>query len=258
MQIFLQLNTSEKLPDLVLIIIAGTGLILFLSSLLLFILFTQQKKKLEKQKAIESVRTKISGDIHDEIGAGLTKISLMCQRLKMSYENRKTIDTGLLDRITASSKEIIGNLGEIIWTVNPKQDNLASLLAYSRSYAAHFFEETGTVCTIDFPEEIPERTIHPDIKRNLFLVLKESLNNILKHANATEVSLRFLVTGEQYRFYISDNGKGMDHTNGRDFGNGLINMRHRMEAISGQFSISSEKDKGTFITLAGGFQNRQP
>src|SRR6266513_218461 len=100
-----------------------------------------QQQEFEKQRAIENVRSVISRDIHDEIGSGLTKISLMSQQLKLGLESKKNFDPGLLQRITESSREIVGNLGEIIWTVNPKHDNLASLLSYFRNYIAQFFED---------------------------------------------------------------------------------------------------------------------
>ena len=211
----------------------------------------KQRQEFEKIQAIENVRTKISRDIHDEIGAGLTRISLMSQRLKMNIENKKEPDPSMLQKITESSKEIINNLGEIIWTVNPAHDNLASLLSYLRNYTAHFFEDSNIHYIIDFPEEIPQILIHPDLKRNLFLVTKESLNNVLKHAAATEVKVHFQCNGHQYLFKIADNGKGMQNINGRDFGNGFANMKSRMEAVNGKFEIASVLNNGTVIKLTG-------
>gem|GEM_PF-2608499 len=211
----------------------------------------KQKAAFEKQQAIENVRSRISKDIHDEIGSGLTKISLMSQRIKMSFENKKNIDPALLQKITESSKEIIGNLGEIIWTVNPKHDNLVSLLSYVRDYAAHFFEDTTIAYSINFPEEISEINIHPELKRNLFLVIKESLNNIMKHAAATEVRIKFCLDNDKYYFEITDNGKGFSNINGREFGNGLLNMKSRMESVKGSFDIASVKGRGTTVALKG-------
>jgi signal transduction histidine kinase len=235
-----------------------TAFVLALLSLLFFSMryyFKQklklQQEKFEKQKAVENIRSKISRDIHDEIGSGLTKISLMSQRLKMNAENKKDIDEGLLNKITASSKEVIGNLGEIIWTINPKHDNLQSLLAYLRNYTTNFFEQANIDCSIDFPEEISPVIISPDLKHNLFLVIKESLNNVVKHAEATEVRVSFRSTGATFCFEITDNGKGIADMNGRDFGNGIINMKNRMEAVNGSFKVTSETGKGTAIVLEG-------
>ena len=251
MRFFLQAPKKVVLPDEALIIIASTFLILFLAAVLLFILFTQQKKKAERQQAIENIRSRISKDIHDEIGSGLTKISLISQRLKNSFKNKEETDITLLDKISNSSKEVIENLGEIIWTVNPKHDNLTSLLAYIRNYCAIFFEDTSIKCIIDFPDNIPSLPIHPELKRNLFLVIKECLNNIIKHASATEVIICFNIYNEQYSLVIIDNGRGMDNPAGREFGNGLSNMSARMKAVNGTFEIFSEVNKGTKINVSG-------
>lgn len=217
----------------------------------------QEKEKveaiIEKQHAIENIRSKISMDIHDEIGSRLTKISLLSQRIKLGFEKKKNIDPDIIEKITESSKEIIGNLGEIIWTVNPKHDNLPSLAAYLRNYITTFFEHSTIHYTIDFPDEIIAIVIPPDLKHNLFLVIKESLNNIVKHAQATEVNIHFHFTEHIYRFEIIDNGVGIKEMGGRDFGNGLLNMRSRMEAVNGKFEIVSEMSKGTKIILKGQF-----
>ncbi len=217
----------------------------------------QEKEKmeaiLEKQQAVENVRSRVSMDIHDEIGSQLTKISLLSQRIKMAFEKKKEIDADLVDKITTSSKAVVANLGEIIWTVNPLHDNLQSLIAYLRSYVAGFFEHTSVQCTINFPENVPAIAISPDVKHNLFLVIKESLNNVIKHANASAVHIDFHLAGESYCVEITDNGTGISKMTTPGFGNGLLNMQRRMEAINGTFVINSGKDAGTVITLQGAF-----
>jgi signal transduction histidine kinase/ligand-binding sensor domain-containing protein len=210
-----------------------------------------QEEQHERERAIETIRVRISQDIHDEIGSNLTKISLMSQRIKLSYHKQKEIDETLINKITESSKEVVNNFGEIIWAVNPKHDNLQSLLAYLRNYIINFFEQTNIDCMIYFPDEVAAVAIAPDLKHNLFLVIKESLNNILKHAAATEVKISFQFSSQTFCFEITDNGKGITDMNGRDFGNGLMNMKNRMKAVNGKFEIESEKNKGTKIILEG-------
>jgi signal transduction histidine kinase/ligand-binding sensor domain-containing protein len=210
-----------------------------------------RQHELEKQQAIENVRAVISRDIHDEIGSGLTKISLMSQRLKLGLESKKDFDPLLLQKITESSKEIVGNLGEIIWTVNPKHDNLASLLSYFRNYIAQFFEDTALSYSIEFPDEVPGLPVHPDLKRNLFLVLKESLNNIVKHAHAQNLTIKFNNEQNRFHFEIADDGVGIKDFGGREFGNGLQNMKHRIESVNGSFTISTTENSGTAIVIEG-------
>ena len=137
--------------------------------------------------------------------------------------------------------------------MNPKHDNLQSLLAYLRNYIPNFFEQTNIDLAIDFPDEVPAITISPELKHNLFLVIKESLNNIVKHAAATTVKINFQFNGQTFCFEITDNGKGIAGMNGRDFGNGLINMKNRMQTVNGTFEIASEINKGTNIRLKGTF-----
>src|SRR4030095_6075520 len=129
--------------------------------------------------------------------------------------------------------------------------HLCSVLSYFRNYISEFFQDTDIRLTINFPEEIPDLIIHPDLKRNLLLVLKESLNNILKHSQANRVAVQLHLDGPRYLFEISDNGKGMPHCNGKEFGNGLKNMKQRMEEMNGTFRIISRENKGTLVLFEG-------
>ena len=235
------------------VVLAIAGLIFFAVKSYLNRRLKAQQREFERQKAIETLRSKISMDIHDEISSGLTRISLLSQRVKSKYERSKEVEPEVIDKIARFSKEIISNLGEIIWAVNPRHDNLQSLLAYIRNYVFSFFESTSVEPCVDFPEDIKTIPVSPDIKHNVFLVIKEALNNILKHASATKVEIRFTYTNDFYIFTITDNGKGISNLNGRAFGNGLTNMKQRMEAINGSFAVHSE-GKGTHLQLEGRFK----
>lgn len=214
----------------------------------------KQKVEFEKKKAIEQVRNRISKDIHDEIGSGLTKISLLAQRLKLGKAVReREIRNDLIEKITTTSGDVIHNLGEIIWAENPQYDNLSSLLSYFRNYINTFFEDTETAYTIDFPAEPEQVSIHPDIKRNLFLVLKETLNNLLKHSGAKNATIHFTGNDKNYCLQIEDDGKGMADTKGREFGNGMQNLYGRALQIKAIAEIQSEPGKGTIIKVKGLF-----
>jgi signal transduction histidine kinase len=121
------------------------------------------------------------------------------------------------------------------------------MIAYIRSYALEYFEDTGIKCKIDIPENLPNIQVIGEIRRNVFMVVKEALNNILKHANATEVSIRLTRVENNLILYIHDNGKGIDLETIRQFGNGLKNMKKRMNDLDIDFSI--ENKNGTLITL---------
>jgi signal transduction histidine kinase len=213
-----------------------------------------QYAALEKQHAIETMRSKISIDIHDDLGSGLTKIGLLTQQIQNKKDSPKAFDE-LMNKIQSSSKEVVTGLREVIWASNPANDNLASLLFFMRNYIHRFFEGTSFKYTIDFPGDIPEMNIHPEVKRNLFLTLKESLNNMVKHSGASEVNMRFLNDKEKFSFEITDNGNGFDslpNGEGRGgAGNGLRNMKKRMEDIQATFDLISSSGQGVKIVMEG-------
>jgi len=121
------------------------------------------------------------------------------------------------------------------------------MVAYIRSYALEYFENTGVKCSVVIDIDLPEFPVNGEIRRNVFLVVKEALNNILKHAKATEVSLVLKKDGSGISLFIQDNGVGIDFDNLRLFGSGLKNMKQRMLKSGIEFSI--ENKKGTLVTL---------
>jgi ligand-binding sensor domain-containing protein/signal transduction histidine kinase len=212
--------------------------------------YRQQIAKLEQQREIEQVRMRISRDIHDEIGSGLTKIKLMSRNLAKAKEESVMQETSA--KISSASDELIQNLGEIVWTVNPANDTLENIFAFVRNYVSKLFEENADIkLTLDFtePERIPKEVIiNPDIKRNLLLILKESLTNIFKHSQATEVLVSMRVDKSKIELQIQDNGKGIATGSHNGFGNGINNMRKRSESVNGLFTFESN-DNGTVIRL---------
>lgn len=208
--------------------------------------------RLEQMNQIESIRNKISRDMHDDIGASLSKISMLAQQAKLQMQQGNIQNSqSTFEKITHKTKEVISGLGTMVWAINPQYDNLQSMTGFMRNYISQFFEGTGISYTADFPDEGEVRVIHPELKRNLFLVLKEALNNIVKHSKATEVTIRFIMTGEKYHFEISDNGQGLGHEKDKSFANGLISMKNRMKEIRGFFHLHSNSGTGTRIELEG-------
>jgi signal transduction histidine kinase len=138
-------------------------------------------------------------------------------------------------------------MNAIIWSMSSANDSLENMIAYIRSYAYEYFESTGIHCNIHLPEQIPYAVVNGTIRRNVFLVVKEALHNILKHAEATHVDITLTAKGKLLTLTIRDNGKGIDFDNLRQFGNGLKNMHKRMEDVGIEFKI--ENNKGTLITL---------
>ena len=209
--------------------------------------FKKKLALLERQQEVARIRGRIARDIHDNIGAELTRISLLTEVARIENPG---INHTSFTKLSDASREITGQLGEIVWSVNPLHDNLISMLSYMRNYILHFLEETDVHCEIDIPEEAEEKIIHPEVRRNLFLILKEALNNTIKYAGAKNIFVTFLITGDNYVMKIVDDGKGMD-MGVRPTGNGLINMQNRMDTIGGDMHIISYPGKGTTIIAEG-------
>jgi signal transduction histidine kinase len=134
---------------------------------------------------------------------------------------------------------MIDKMGEIVWALNEKNDTLSDLLSYTRSYAVEYLEQNGIKCHVDEPDNIPQLNVSGEFRRNIYLTVKESLHNIVKHAQATEVSIQIEI-GKWLVIKISDNGIGLNNAIPREFGNGLISMRNRMRELGGSFEISSK------------------
>ncbi len=206
----------------------------------------------EKQKENETIRRRISQDIHDDISSGLTRISWLTTLVKdnLGQIQAKGIEEDL-NKIVATSRETIDRLGEIIWAINPDRDNLEGFYAYIRTYVMSYLENTPYHAELDFPEERTEVVFNPEVKRSLFLVVKEAMHNVVKHAGGSRVVVSFQCRDHSFSVTITDNGKGFDPANLTVRNNGLKNMKQRMESIGGKFEIQTEKNKGTVIRLSG-------
>jgi signal transduction histidine kinase/ligand-binding sensor domain-containing protein len=204
-----------------------------------------QKVILEKQQAIEKERTRIATDMHDDLGAGLSRIKFLSQSI-LNKKIKDEVVTVELEKITSFSDEMSEKMGEIIWALNEKNDTLADLVAYSRSYAVEYLANHHIECEANTPLHLPGTFITGEIRRNIFLSVKESLHNIVKHAQATRVFFSVHLN-ENMQIIIHDNGKGIDWNNLRAFSNGLQNIEKRMKEING--SVNFSNDKGTKVSL---------
>lgn len=203
--------------------------------------------RLEVQTGCERERARIAQDLHDDLGASLTEISLLA--LLAAEEESPARDR--LPEIAAKARGLVGALDEIVWAANPRHDTLASLADYAAAFATEFLENAGIVPRLDLPREIPERALEAEQRHGLFLAVREALNNVVKHAGATEVWLRLRVDAGELRISVEDNGRGLPGNAGVE-GDGLRNMRERLAKIGGACYIDSSP-AGTRVrfSLAG-------
>lgn len=208
--------------------------------------------KMEHEREIDLIRSRIARDIHDEIGSGLTKIKLMSRKLL-----RKDIDGNLsettCEKIMETSDEMIRGLGEIVWTINPENDSIENVVAYIRRFLSRLQDENSEILfRVDLPDpqSLPAGlTLSPDIKRQLLMILKESLTNIFKHARATVVEVSLNIEQTSLELMVKDNGRGFNSAIIHP-GNGLKNMRKRAESIGTDIDIHSVEGAGCIVKFA--------
>lgn len=216
--------------------------------------YRQRIKTLEQEGAIEKERLRISKDMHDEVGASLTRISILSE-LARKQKN----DPEKAERVIGQISEIAGNvvdeMSEIIWAMNPKNDLLDRFAAYIREYASTYLETSQIEVHFHFPAEIPAVAMSAELRRNLFLTVKEALHNIVKHARATEVDISLKVENQKLEIILKDNGQGFEPDHISNKGNGLQNMPKRLAECNGSYHLVSSPGKGTEIRLICGMKN---
>jgi signal transduction histidine kinase/streptogramin lyase len=210
-------------------------------------------ERLERQQAVERERARIARDIHDDLGAGLTRVSLLSESVS-AEEVSPPQAAEALGGIFLATREMTQAMDEIVWAVNPQHDTLDSLATYLGKYAQDFLEGTGLRCRLDMSVQLPNWRLEAEVRHNLFLAFKESLTNALRHAGATEVRISLTTKTHAFTIVVEDNGRGFSQEpmrnapdiSGSSAGrNGLANMRHRLQQIGGQCEIQSAIGKGT-------------
>jgi signal transduction histidine kinase/ligand-binding sensor domain-containing protein len=206
-------------------------------------------ERIERQQALERERTRIAKDIHDHLGANLTRISLLSQSAHGELANPATA-AAQLERIYDTSRELTRSMDEIVWAVNPQHDTLDSLASYLGNFAQEYLVSLQIRCRLDMPLHLPHWPITAEMRHNVFLAFKEALHNVIKHSGANAVSVSLASDNYGFHLAVRDNGKGFDPATvtprpGR--GNGLKNMRQRMEKIGGRCEIDSAPGRGAEI-----------
>lgn len=214
----------------------------------------QQLIKLEKEKEAEAIRLRISRDIHDDIGSSLTKIAMLGSLTSTQVKDKLPEVSDQLGKISDYARSVNNSMSEIIWAVNPKQDSLENLLGYMRVHTQEFLKDSNIQFKINFPDSVPPLQLNPDLKRSLFLVLKESLNNTLKHAGAKNIHITFAIEPlNTFTFTIADDGAGfaLQTSMQSKSGNGLFNLQQRVEQAGCSFNITTAPGSGCTVLVKG-------
>ncbi len=210
----------------------------------------QQRLRLsEQERALERERARIAQDLHDDLGSSLARISLLSGLARADRDDSQQVQIHL-NKIAQAADETVRALEEIVWAVRPGSDSLQSLVEYVAHFSNELFEGNGTRCRLDLPHDLPQMPLLPDMRHNIFLVVKEALTNVLKHAQAKEVHVQAKADANRVEFIVHDDGHGFDssrnpHDSKR---NGLSNMQRRAATMGGQLTVQSAK-AGTTVRL---------
>ncbi|MDD5139551.1 MAG: two-component regulator propeller domain-containing protein [Verrucomicrobiales bacterium] len=214
----------------------------------------QQLKHLERARALERERARIAQDLHDDLGASLSRISFLSDLAKVGKDSYS--QTGVhVDKISQLAGQTLRALDEIVWAVRPGSDSLQSLVEYIAHFAGELFKGNGVRCRLDLPDNLPTRSLPPEMRHNIFLIAKEALTNAMKHAAASEVCVQVKADMDSLEVVIQDDGNGFDPASSQSVreGNGLGNMRRRAEAVGGKLEMQTTSGNGTTVRLLVNF-----
>ena len=213
-------------------------------------------EKLEREQAVERERSRIAHDIHDDLGAQLTRITMLSDSASEELADPAQMADDL-NQIYDTARNATRAMDEIVWAVNPKHDTVDSFAIYVGKFGFDYLDAVGIRCRLDLPVKLPPHRLNTEVRHNLFLAYKEALHNAVKHARATEVCITIAFEAKTLELVVEDNGLGFslnDATNkgprehGRTAGgNGLENMNRRVREIGGECHIDSEPGRGTKV-----------
>jgi len=182
-------------------------------------------------------RQRISSEMHDDIGAGLSGVRLLTE---MTKNKMKDGDAGTeVDKIYQSVGELSAKMKEVIWSLNTENDSLSSLISYLQKQARQMMENYPGEFNMSLPEKIPDIKISGDARRHIHLLVKEALHNVIKHSGADRIDIT-ISCDDKLRIVVADNGKGMNIEDSNGTGNGMKNMRKRTQQLDGMFFIANK------------------
>jgi two-component sensor histidine kinase len=201
--------------------------------------------RISRVREIEGMRSKISRDLHDDIGSGLSSIRILSSNTKTSG-NDKALES--LKKIQMRSQNMLDKMDDIIWAINPSEDKGSTLFIRMREHASEMTEAAGMNLEIKLDPSLENVHFSMDQKSNLFLIFKEGINNAIKYSAASNIDIEFHKKGTKGILNIRDNGIGFDVSNPNQ-GNGLKNMKDRAHELNGLLAVESTPGKGTHINL---------
>ncbi len=207
---------------------------------------SQERQRAERQREIEQERARVAHDLHDDLGAGLTEVTMLSSLVKSSTTSAEEKNK-YLDELAQTARGMVTSLDEIVWAVNPRNDTIASLASYFGSYAQRLLELASIACGLDVAEDLPDHPLDPKFRQEIFLSFKEALTNVVHHAQATQVWVRISVQNDHIVVVVADNGHGLESRKREAGEDGIANMKERLKSLGGVCDIKSEGQTGTTV-----------
>ncbi|MGH7950531.1 MAG: sensor histidine kinase [Limisphaerales bacterium] len=221
---------------------AGCGVFVLICIYLLIQLLSQSKA----HHLVQAERDRIARDIHDDLGSKLTQLLLTGEVAQI--ESAPVAGTPL-SQMCDGARNILATIDEVVWIINSQHDNLEDFVIYVCKYAQLFLESSPIRCRFDVPQELPAKILSEFTRRNLFLAIKEALNNAVKHSKSTELTVHIELNGFRLNVVVADNGRGFDSAQASQERNGLVNMKSRMAEIGGDCQVASRTDEGCQVSF---------
>jgi PAS domain S-box-containing protein len=208
-----------------------------------------RRSREERIAEIERVRRRIAADLHDDIGSSLTQISILSEVVRQRMGEPESSVAGPLAYIARASSELIDSMSDIVWAINPQRDRLSELVHRIRRFAADTFTARNIAFRLDLPGPDDDLRLEGNLRRELFLIFKESINNVVRHSECSEAGIEMKLGEACLEYSIHDNGCGFD-PEGTSEGHGLASMRSRAQGIGAAFELESASGKGTRIRIS--------
>lgn len=215
----------------------------------------RQLESMRQKEALERERARIARDLHDQLGANLTQVSLLGEMVESDKDLPDEVESHAR-QISQTARETTRALDEIVWAANPANDTLEGLINYCCKYAQEYFALADIRYRLEVPPQLPDTAISPDLRHNVFLAFKEAVNNVVKHARASSARVRMKLEPFAFTLEVQDDGRGLAGADEKKGRNGLRNMRRRMEDVGGSFTIEPVPEKGALVRLTAPIRSR--
>ena len=222
----------------------------------LLILYVLHRYRLARMLAVANLRTRIATDLHDDIGAGLSQIAILSELARRPADVAPRGEAPLSD-IAGISRELVDSMSDIVWAINPEHDRVGNLVHRMRRFATDVLG--GQKIGLQFHSSVADEDLRvgTDVRRQVYLIFKEAIHNIVRHSGARVVEVELGSSKEGFALRVLDDGRGFD-PNVRHEGNGLVNMRRRAGAVGGRVQIQSTPGRGAVLTLTVPLEQRRP